>query len=155
MSVTKSDRNIAIIFMGIQASGKTHYYNQYLKDTYEHISLDELNTRNKKKKAIEECIKNGRNLAIDNTNPTKADRERYIPMLKDAGYYVVGYFFESKIQDCIKRNELRIGKQCVPNTAIAATSNKLQLPSYAEGFDELYFIEHTTETIMTKKDWRD
>lgn len=155
MSGKKLDMNTAIIFMGIQASGKTHYYNQYLKDTYVHISLDELNTRNKEKKTIEECIKNGSNLVIDNTNPTKADRERYIPMLKEGGYHIVGYFFESKIQDCIKRNEKRTGNQCVPNIAIAATSNKLQLPSYDEGFDEMYFIEHTTETIMTKKDWRD
>ena len=35
-------------------------------------------------------------------------------------------------------NEERGNK--VPSKAIACTSNKLQMPSIAEGFDELYFV---------------
>ena len=65
------------------------------------------------------------------------------------------YFFESKIQDCIKRNEQRSGKAKVPNIAIAATSNKLQIPQKCEGFDELYFVERSGGTVMLKRDWRD
>ena len=38
----------AVVFIGIQASGKTTFYNRMLSDgTYTHISLDELHTRNK------------------------------------------------------------------------------------------------------------
>lgn len=145
----------AIIFMGIQGSGKTYYYNQHFKDRYEHINLDELHTRNKEMIAIEACIANGKSLVIDNTNPTKKDRERYISKLKEAGYQVVGYFFESKVQDCIRRNAERTGKECVPNMAIAATSNKLEMPSYDEGFDKLYFVKRIEENRMAREDWRD
>ena len=42
-----------ILFIGIQASGKSSFYRKYLRD-YEHISLDVLNTRNKERLAIEE-----------------------------------------------------------------------------------------------------
>jgi hypothetical protein len=38
----------------------------------------------------------------------------------------------------VLRNEERGG--IVPSKAIACTSNKLQMPSKAEGFDELYYV---------------
>jgi predicted kinase len=93
------------------------------------------------------------NSAIDNTNPTRLDRERYIKTAKEAGYRIVGYFLESKIKVCMQRNALREGKARVPEKAIAATSNKLEIPSYDEGFDELYFVKNNGE-IMTIEEWR-
>ncbi len=66
----------AVIFTGIQAFGKTSYYHKYFED-YAHISLDVLNTRNREKLMLEECISSGRSFVIDNTDPTRADRERY------------------------------------------------------------------------------
>ena len=42
------------------------------------------------------------------------------------------------MKECVRRNEERGVK--VPSKAIASTSNKLQIPSRAEGFDELYFV---------------
>lgn len=144
----------AIIFIGLQGSGKTWYYNQFLSCEYTHINLDTLHTRNKERITLEECMKEGRNIVIDNTNPTKADRQRYIPLLRQAGYRITGYFFESRVKDCIRRNEQRTGKARIPNAAIAATSNKLELPDLKEGFDELYFIARNSETVMEKKEWR-
>ena len=70
--------------------------------------------------------------AIDNTNPTKTDRQRYIPPAQNAGYRIVGHFIESKIKDCIERNNKRVGMERIPANAIAATSNKSQPPSYNE-----------------------
>jgi predicted kinase len=138
----------AIIFIGIQASGKTTFYNQMLSG-YTHISLDVLNTRNKENIALNECLNNGRSFVIDNTNPEIADRAGYIKKAKEFGYQVIGIFFQSKVRDCVLRNEQRGGK--VPQKAIACTSNKLQLPSTMEGFDELYFvrIENNTFEIST------
>ena len=68
---------------------------------------------------------------------------------------MIGYFFESKLQDCIRRNDLRTGKEKIPAKAIAATSNKLEIPSKDEGFDELYFVERSGSTVMLKRDWRE
>lgn len=144
----------AVIFIGIQASGKTTYFNDHFSDRCVHINLDELHTRNRERELIEESIRGERDYVVDNTNPTKADRKRYIEQAKAAGYRVVGYYFESRLKDCITRNELREGKARIEPKAIAATSNRLQLPNKAEGFDELYYVEHRG-TKMIKKDWRD
>lgn len=58
------------------------------------------------------------------------------------------------INDCIERNNLREGKAKVPAMVIAATSNKLQMPSYSEGFDELYFVANDGVN-MTISEWRE
>ncbi len=109
---------------------------------------------------MEECIRQKKNFVVDNTNPTREDRARYIPLAKEAGYQVIGYFFQSKVQDCIARNALRTGKACIPSKAIAATSKKLELPSYDEGFDKLYFVSfgelrnpETSLFSMLTSDW--
>ena len=86
------------------------------------------------------AIKNEENIVIDNTNPLKEDRARYISVASGHGYKIEGYFMQSRLQDCIERNEQRTGKEKVPRNAIAATSNKLELPDYDEGFDSLYFV---------------
>ena len=47
----------AIIFIGIQASGKTTFYNRLLSgESYTHISLDVLHTRNKERLALMDCL---------------------------------------------------------------------------------------------------
>jgi hypothetical protein len=61
---------------------------------------------------------------------------------------------ESKLKDCIERNNMRQGKEKIPTIAIASTSNKLQMPSFDEGFDELYFVKNDGST-MTVSEWRE
>ena len=144
----------AVIMMGIQGSGKSEFCRRYLNNEFVRINLDTLRTRNKEKVLLQECIETGRDFVVDNTNPTRSDRARYIEPAKDAGYRVVGYFMESKVRDCIARNNLREGKERIPPQAIAATSNKLQLPSLEEGFDELYFVANDGED-MTVSPWKE
>ena len=143
-----------VLMIGIQGSGKSTFYRKYLQSEYVHINLDTLKTRKKEADAIDECFKNGQSFAVDNTNPSKRDRQRYIPSAKFNGYRIIGYFMESKIKDCIERNNKRIGIACVPEEAIAATSNKLEMPSYDEGFDELYFVKIVGEEMVIDE-WRD
>ena len=142
-----------IIMMGLQGSGKSTFYLKFLSEDYIRVNLDTLKTRHRERLLIDECIGEGKNFVIDNTNPTRADRARYISLAKEQGYHVIGYFMESKIKDCIARNSLREGKARVPNTAIAATSNKLEIPSYEEEFDELYFVKNDGVS-MTIEEWR-
>lgn len=143
-----------VIMIGIQGSGKSTFYHKYLADSYVRVNLDTLKTRHQEELLISECIKDGKSFAIDNTNPTRADRQRYIPLAQYAGYKVIGYFMESKLKTCIERNNQRTGTARIPTTAIAATSNKLQMPSYDEGFDEIYFVKNDGETMVIE-DWRE
>ena len=139
--------------MGLQGSGKSTFYEKYLSKDHVRVNLDTLKTRNKEHLLIDECLSEGKNFAIDNKNPTRADRARYISLAQENGYYIIGYFMESKIKDCIARNALREGKARVPDCAIAATSNKLEIPSFEEGFNELYFVKNDGEAMIVEK-WR-
>ena len=142
-----------VIMMGLQGSGKSTFYAKHLSEDYIRVNLDTLKTRYQERLLIDKCLTNGYNFVIDNTNPTREDRARYISLAQEHGYHIVGYFMESKIKDCIARNALREGKARVPNTAIAATSNKLEIPSYEERFDELYFVKNDGE-FMIIEEWR-
>lgn len=77
----------AIIFIGIQASGKSTFYHEQFA-AYTHINLDTLHTRNKENLLLQECVECGRSFVVDNTNPTKEDRQKYIRAAKDKLFYV-------------------------------------------------------------------
>ncbi len=152
-SKNSADGKTAYIMIGIQGSGKSTFCAKFLPDAIR-INLDTLHTRNKEALLIADCQAKGVDYVIDNTNPTREDRARYIPSAKIAGYHVVGYFMQSRLQECIQRNDLREGKEKIPAKAIAMTSNKLEMPSRAEGFDEFYFVKNDGET-MSICEWRE
>lgn len=144
---------VMAIMTGIQASGKSAFCKNHLS-AYDRINLDTLHTRNKENMAIDEALQAGNDMVIDNTNPTVEDRRKYIQKAKENGYRVIGYFMQSRVQECIARNELRAGKEKVPTIAIAATSKKLEMPSYEEGFDELYYVR-ITDTGTAVEKWQE
>ena len=143
----------AYIMIGIQGSGKSEFCRRYLADAVR-VNLDTLKTRNNEKRMIADCHAQELDYVVDNTNPTRVDRARYIPAAKAEGYWVIGCFMQSRLQDCIARNDLREGKEKIPAKAIAMTSNRLEMPSKEEGFDELYFVANDGVT-MTISEWRD
>ena len=142
----------AIILMGIQGSGKSTFYRKRFLE-YVHINLDTLHTRNKEKTLLEECLNKKASFVIDNTNPTKEDRARYIQAAKEHGYEIEGYFLQSVLSACLERNQQRTGKARVPDKAIACTYNKLQMPSDEEGFDRLYFVKIEQDEFIIE-DWK-
>ena len=94
------DTKQMIVFIGIQASGKTTFYQELLAyHGLAHINLDTLRTHHKETAAIEECLECGSSFVVDNTNPQITDRQRYIPLAKSHGYEVIGIFFQSRVKD--------------------------------------------------------
>lgn len=138
--------------MGIQASGKSSFYKACFIDTHAHINLDKLRTRHREQVFLEACLSTQMKFVVDNTNPTPKDRQRYIPRAQELGYTIIGYYFQSSLTLSIERNAQR-AKQ-VPDKAIGATSSKLVLPSYEEGFDELWYVQLTDDGFDVKA-WQD
>ncbi len=130
-----------IIFIGIQASGKTTFYKKYFFDTHIRISLDLLNTKNKQDKFLKTCFETNSKMVIDNTNPEKITRQHFIDLAKKHKYKVIGYYFSSEIEKALERNNKREGKKKIPEIGIKGTHKKLELPKIEEGFDELYFVK--------------
>ena len=137
-----------VIMMGVQGSGKSTFYARYLAQDFVRVNLDTLKTRNRERLLIEECLENERSYAVDNTNPTRVDRERYIPAARERGWRVIGYLMRTEVENCLARNRGREGKARVPDVAIYATSHKLEWPSYEEGFDELYLVENNGDGMV-------
>jgi predicted kinase len=144
-----------IIFIGIQATGKTTFYVQRFLNTHVRISLDLLRTRHREAQFLDTCLQTQQRFVIDNTNPTKEDRRRYIAMASDAGYEVVGYYFQSQVYAAIERNDARLESEQIPPKGILSTYSKLELPSYAEGFDELYYVSIGDDGDFRVEGWKD
>ena len=129
-----------ILFIGIQASGKTSFYQRFFAKTHLHLSLDMLKTRHRETILVQACIQAKQSFVIDNTNPTRAERKKYIAWLKAGGFKIKGYYFSSRLEDSLHRNLLRSGKELIPEAGVRSTHKKLELPVHEEGFDELFCV---------------
>jgi predicted kinase len=136
-----------IIFVGLQASGKSTYYHKHFAATHVHVSKDLMptarNKDDKQQELIEAALKLGRSVVVDNTNPTPIARAPLIDIGRRHGARVLAYYFEATVKDCVARNRLREGKARVPDVAIFVTAKKMVPPGFNEGFDEVRVIAPT------------
>jgi predicted kinase len=138
----------AVVFVGVQGSGKSTFYRERFFDTHVRINLDMLRTRLREQLLLTACLTGKQSFVIDNTNPLPGDRARYIGPARQAGFRVVAYFFETALRDAIRRNNERPGKQRVPVPAIAGTFRKLQAPTMQEGYDAIYKVTISPEGVF-------
>lgn len=143
----------AVIFIGVQATGKSTFYREHFFATHVRISLDLLKTRQREKMFLDACLQSRQSFVVDNTNPTREDRQRYIPLAKKAGFEVVGYYFESKIASSLLRNQDRMGKQRIPAAGVQATYYRLVIPTLDEGFDKLYYVKIDSPGHFVVEEW--
>jgi hypothetical protein len=64
----------AIIFIGIQATGKSTFFQQRFFVTHVRINLDMLKTRNRERILLVACLEDKQPFVIDNTNLTREAR---------------------------------------------------------------------------------
>ena len=129
-----------IIFTGVQASGKSTFYQQYFYHTHLRLNLDMLKTRHRENILFEAALTSKTKMVIDNTNMTRADRERYIQRAKDAEFKIISYYFETDLHSTLQRNAQREGKANIPEKGVRATLQRLEIPQQSEGFDELFKV---------------
>ena len=138
-----------VIFVGLQASGKSTFFRERFAATHEHVSKDLFrNNRDRNRRQaqlIEAALNAGSPVVVDNTNPTVENRRPLIQLGLEFGAKVVGYYFDSTVRQCVARNRRRTGRDRVPDVAIFATAKKLVPPSYSEGFDELFRVRLTDD----------
>ena len=144
----------AVILCGIQATGKSTFCKERLFGTHIRLNLDMLRTRSREDVLLGACITAKQPFVVDNTNPSRADRARYIGVAKTAGFRVAGYYFESRVSDALVRNNTRAEPMRVPDVGIKGTSARLEVPSLSEGYDELWYVRIGPEGFVVEK-WRD
>ena len=130
-----------IIFIGLQASGKSTFFLQHFYKTHLRLSMDMLRTRHREKLLFEAYLSAKQPVVIDNTNPTQTDRARYISAFKAHQFEVIGYDFDVPFAECLERNALRIGKELIPEAGLKTVAKQMQLPSLEEGFNRIYRVQ--------------
>ncbi|MGZ3461848.1 MAG: AAA family ATPase [Archangium sp.] len=148
-----------VLFIGLQGSGKSSFYRARFAATHVHVSKDLWpNARRREarqQRLVSEALAQGRSVVVDNTHPLVEDRAPLIAIGREWGARVVGYAFESDLETCLARNAGRVGRARVPDKALHITRRKLRWPSYAEGFDALFYVRADPEGGFHVREWRE
>jgi predicted kinase len=129
-----------VLLVGLQGSGKSSFCRERLYGSHVRLNLDLLKTRHREAVLFDACLRAKQAVVLDNTNPTRADRQRYIPPARAAGFEIVGYYFRSVVSECMARNDAREGAERIPTRGLLGTAARLELPAPDEGFDRLYYV---------------
>lgn len=143
----------AVIFIGIQGSGKTTFYRQRFFETHVRISMDMLRTRHREGILVAACIAAKQPFVVDNTNVLTAERALYISAARQARFRVTGYFFQTPLRAAIARNAKREDKKAIPVAGVIGKYKHLQTPAMEEGFDEIFAVELTAQDQFLVSDY--
>ncbi|HEU0093878.1 MAG TPA: AAA family ATPase [Vicinamibacteria bacterium] len=132
------------ILIGLPGAGKTSFFQARLSPTHVHVSKDVIgHGRDVSRRQLDEvrkALRAGSSVAVDNTNPTVADRAPILALGREMGARVVAYLLDTTPREAAARNRSRVGKGRVPDVAVFVTSKRLQPPTAAEGFDAVYRV---------------
>jgi bifunctional polynucleotide phosphatase/kinase len=144
--------NELIILIALPASGKTTFYNNYVKQyNYTYINFDtERYTNTSITKLLTHCVNNNKSAIIDNTNCDKSVRKKYIDIWRSVSVNVRAIYFDVDKDLSMHLNNVRHtydmlylkGIKPVPllNKKINAIAyhkifKKFEKPSYTEGYN--------------------
>lgn len=144
----------AVLLIGVQATGKSSFVRAHLFDSHVRINLDMLGTRHREELLLEACLAAGQSFVVDNTNASRDERARYLAAARQHGFRTIGYYFQSSIDDALRRNAARTGQQRVPVRGVRGTHARLQLPARDEGFDALHYVR-LVDGGFAVEDWQD
>src|SRR4051812_26144583 len=128
----------AVLLFGVQGSGKTTLFRDRFLDTHVRVSMDLLRTRAREEAFVNLCLQTQQRFVVDNTNPTVAERRRYIGPATAAGFGVMGYLGGAAPPGARPPNQEREPPRRVPTAGVIGTARRLIRPTLEEGFDELW-----------------
>ena len=143
-----------VIFIGIPGSGKSSFFIERFFRTHVRISLDLLNTRHRERRLLEFCLTTEQPFVVDNTNPARRDRVPYISAAKAKRFKTTGYYFQSKVENCLRPNVRRPADERVPDVAILSSAKMLERPALDEGFNQLFYVSLGEDGFVVEG-WRD
>lgn len=146
------DEKEMIINVGYPGSGKSRFTKTKLSE-YEHINQDTSKTAVKTLKAAEEALKNSKSVVIDNINPDKKSRQKYIELAVKYGYPIRCFHFTTSMEisyhNMLWRNiDKNVSR--IPMVAYYTFRKKFEEPSVEEGFSGIEKIDFAIEDGLNK-----
>ncbi len=146
-----------VIFVGLQAAGKSTFYQTHFWETHTLVSKDRFrnnkNPNRRQTQLIKAALEAGHSLVVDNTNPTVVERRSLIYLGQVYRAKIIGYYFAPQVHQCLQRNRQRSGKARVPDVAIYATLKKLIPPADVEGFHQLFQVQIAGNAAFEVRPW--
>ncbi|XP_061682454.1 bifunctional polynucleotide phosphatase/kinase [Syngnathoides biaculeatus] len=145
-SLTSSKIEV-IVAVGFPASGKSTFFHTHIVSKgYDYVNRDMLGSWQSCVVACERALKEGRSVAIDNTNPDPESRKRYVDVAKAAGVSCRCFHFSATLEQAKHNNRFR---EMVPSESKHMKVNDMVFQSYkkhfvapalSEGFSEILSI---------------
>lgn len=134
-----------IIFVGLPASGKSSFYRQHLHSLdYKHVSNDLLGSEKKCVSISSKAFDEGKNVVIDNTNITKANRAKWLEFCRTKKVLPLIFHFKIPLEHSLHNNLYRkfttTSQSTVSKVVIYAANKKSEPPSPDECNNRLYEI---------------
>ncbi|XP_061636944.1 bifunctional polynucleotide phosphatase/kinase isoform X1 [Phyllopteryx taeniolatus] len=136
-----------IVAVGFPASGKSTFFHTHIVPKgYAYVNRDVLGSWQSCVAACQRALKEGRSVAIDNTNPDLESRKRYVDVAKAAGMSCRCFHFSATLEQAKHNNRFR---EMVPSDSKHMKVNDMIFQSYkkhfvapalSEGFSEILNI---------------
>uniref|UniRef100_A0A4W5M2X5 Polynucleotide kinase 3'-phosphatase n=1 Tax=Hucho hucho TaxID=62062 RepID=A0A4W5M2X5_9TELE len=154
-SLTSTKQEV-IIAVGFPASGKSTFFHTHIVPKgYVYVNRDTLGSWQSCVSACERALKEGRSVAVDNTNPDPESRKRYLQSL---GVSCRCFNFSASLEQA-KHNNRHMRMSCKINACMkvfahseqtfSSRRKKFVAPSLSEGFSEIlqvHFVPTFTDS---------
>ncbi|XP_059188176.1 bifunctional polynucleotide phosphatase/kinase [Centropristis striata] len=127
-----SSKTEVIVAVGFPASGKsTFFHTHIIPKGYVYVNRDTLGSWQKCVSACEGALKEGRSVAVDNTNPDLESRKRYVDVAQAAGVPCRCFHFSASLEQAKHNNRFR---EMAPSDSKHAKVNDMIFHSYKKHF---------------------
>ncbi|CAL8360668.1 unnamed protein product [Merluccius merluccius] len=150
-SLTSNQMDV-IVAVGFPGSGKSTFFHSHIVPKgYVYINRDTLGSWQSCVAACERALREGRSVAVDNTNPDPASRKRYIDVAKATGIPCRCFHFSASLEQAKHNNRFR---EMAPSDVKHVKVNDMIFHSYkkhyvapdlSEGFSEILQIHFVPE----------
>ncbi|KAM3615776.1 uncharacterized protein V6R79_007629 [Siganus canaliculatus] len=144
-SLTSSKTEV-IVAVGFPASGKsTFFHTHIIPKGYVYVNRDTLGSWQKCVSACERALKEGKSVAVDNTNPDPESRKRYVDVAKAIGVPCRCFQFSATLEQAKHNNRFR---EMAPSDTKHAKVNDMIFHSYKKHFVAPVLSEGFTEILQ-------
>ncbi|GLY85440.1 ATP-binding protein [Actinoallomurus iriomotensis] len=130
-----------VVMVGLQGCGKSTWVAGHLAGTHAVVSKDQWpNARRRERRQrrlVDELLAAGRDVVVDNTNPSPGERAPLIAIARAHGAVVRAVYVDVPLPVCLDRNAARTGRARVPLVGVLGTAKRLVAPTVEEGFDRV------------------